>query len=286
MAKYKSGVQVMIDPAEIVTGKNSRWEGLDLDRVEEYAQSFEQHGQLVPVRVRNLAGDQVGLVFGFHRHAAAIRYNERNADKPMKLKCIVTTCNDEEALASSVIENKCRREATAMDDAVNQRRFREEFGWSNQKIAELYQCSPSYVSQIERLLILSPAVQRQVNDRTISVRAALNLAELPVEEQQEVLEQSRPARAETLSFDEHASVEPQLNGRHLGAAVAEKVRNNKIDAGGAKGRTLSEVRKLFEEVGEQSEIKEVKDLSALIGKVIRGSLKTGAVRKKLEAMFE
>lgn len=303
MAKYKSGVQVMVDPSEFVIGKNSRFDGIDMDHAESLAVSFEKHGQRQAVQARYV-GEDLTLVFGFHRHAAAVIYNERNPNNPMKVKCVVTSCNDEEAFQFSVIENKERNQTNAMDDAVNQRRFREEFGWTNVRIAELYRCSPSYVSQIEKLLTLPRALQVRIKERTLSVKAGLDMAELSSAEQQEVLSQEPvelpmatiieddddlfkvTTTTELPVSDHHESNGKAEKSSSFGARVAEKVRNKKIDQGGSKSRNLSELRKGLTEIKDATESEQVKKLIALTEKYIGGLLKTTTMQAKLEALFQ
>ena len=89
-----------------------------------------------PVQVRKVADNRVQLVLGYRRHRAALLYNLRHPDNPMKLKCVVVTVNDEEAFRRNIVENKQRAETTPIDDAFNQRRLREEFGWTDARIAE------------------------------------------------------------------------------------------------------------------------------------------------------
>jgi ParB-like chromosome segregation protein Spo0J len=60
----------------------------------------------------------------------------------MKLKAKVVIVNDEEAFRRDVVENRERAETSPVDDAHNQRRLREDFGWTG-RIAEFNHVTPS-----------------------------------------------------------------------------------------------------------------------------------------------
>lgn len=273
---YKSGVQVLIPVEDIILGKNTRWDGIDQDKAEEYATSFEKVGQLQPVIVRPANGDKVELVLGFTRHAAAVIYNERNPDKPMKLKCVQVNCNAEEALEKNIIENRMRSDPTPMDDAYAQRRLREEFMWPDAKIAEFYQIAPSRVSQLKRLLSLSKKVQMQVHKRELSFRAAMELS--GIENPDEVV-------AEEEAAVEEPSDAPHSNGkqrkkRSLSTRVLDKVREKKIERGGAVSRSLANVKNDLNEWIEALD-GERRDLCKALLKYISGGLKAETMRKKI-----
>jgi hypothetical protein len=84
-------------------------------------------------------------------------------------------------------EGRERRETTPVDNAVAQRRLREDYGWTDTKIAEFYRCSAPYVGTLKKLLTLPTRVQRLVHGKELSVQAATALADLPPDEQANVL---------------------------------------------------------------------------------------------------
>src|SRR5439155_16635218 len=100
-------------------------------------------------------------------------------ENPIKLQCKVVDCNPEEAFIRNIVENNERAETTPVDDAHNQRRLREEFGWSEQRIAEFYKRSVAYISQLRRTLQLPQPIQQAVARGDMAISAALDLVELP-----------------------------------------------------------------------------------------------------------
>ena len=257
-----------IDPQEIIVDEklNGRWTPHDGEAVEDMAKSFEAEGQLQPVQVRKVADNRVQLVLGYRRHRAALLYNQRHPDSPMKLKCVVVTVNDEEAFRRNIVENKQRAETTPIDDAFNQRRLREEFGWTDAKIAEFYGMASSYVGLLKKLLMLPTDAQLHVHKRELSVQAAAALADLPAEEQKQALASQQP-------------------GESLSKSVVKQVREKKIARGGKQSRSLAEVRSFLEGLTGPAERPQVKDLCDLLLEYIQGRLADDTMAQRLSALF-
>lgn len=268
-----------IDPQEIIVDAklNGRWEPHDEEAVNSLAKSFEEEGQLQPVQVRRVADNRVQLVMGYRRHAATVKFNKLHPDTPMKLKAVVVTINDEEAFRRNIVENRERRETTSLDDAFNQRRLRDDFGWTDTKIAEFYRVTPSYVGLLKKLLTLPTDTQKLVHARQLSVKAATALTELTPDEQQKALE---PVPEPTPSQVEVAPVPP--TGEKLSSRVVKAVRAAKIDKGGKQARSLSELRKFFEELTEKAQ---VKALAEMMLKFIQGRLTDKTMENKLTDLF-
>ena len=257
-----------IDPQEIIVDEklNGRWTPHDAEAVEDMAKSFEADGQLQPVQVRKVADNRVQLVLGYRRHRAALLYNQRHPDSPMKLKCVVVTVNDEEAFRRNIVENKQRAETTPIDDAFNQRRLREEFGWTDARIAEFYSMTSSYVGLLKKLLMLPTDAQLHVHNRELSVQAAAALADLPAQEQKQALASQQP-------------------GESLSKSVVKRVRERKIARGGKQSRSLAEVRSFLEGLTGPAERPQVKDLCDLLLEYIQGRLADDTMAQRLSALF-
>jgi len=301
-----------IDPEQIVVVEklNGRAWPHDEESVASMAKSFEEDGgQLQPVQVRRIAGNKVQLVLGYRRYNAALLYNKLHPDKPMKLKAIVLQINDEEALRRNIIENHERKETTPIDDAFAQRRLREDYGWPDTRIAEFYRCCPPYVGTLKKLLTLPTKVQRLVHGRELSVQAATSLADLPPDEQAQVLasllpgeqpavapmttdqppaqDQSVGEQPPIASAGEPPAPVPQAEAKQetLSQAVTKKVREAKVAKGGKQARSLKEVRSFFEELTGPGEKPGVKKLAELVVKFIQGQLLDKTMTRHINALF-
>jgi ParB/RepB/Spo0J family partition protein len=257
--------EFLIDPQEILVDEalNGRWQPHDDQAIENMVKSFEDEGQLQAVQVRRVHDNKVQLVLGYRRYHAARLYNARHPDCPMKLKCKVVIVNDEEAFRRNVVENRERAETSPVDDAHNQRRLREDFGWSDTKIAEFYHVTPSYVGVLKKLLGLDGDVQGLVHARRLSVQAATGLADLPAEDQRQVL-----GAGEVTSQN-----------------VVRRVRDKKIDNGKGQSRSLAEVRAFLESLAGPTEAAPLRELAEDLLRFIRGKIKDEAMAKRLRKLL-
>jgi ParB/RepB/Spo0J family partition protein len=266
--KVQRGEMFFIDPmfVQVNESLNGRAFPHDEDAIERRCNSFEKEGQLQPVIVRRIDDNRVQLVLGYCRYAAAVMYNKRHPDKPMKLKCVVSDLNEEEAFRKNIVENRERQETTPIDDAFNQRRLREEFGYNDSKIAEFYNCTPSYVSQLKKLLQLEPKIQLMVHRKEFAFSAALALADLPPEEREQALVEAADKGTST-------------------ASITKAVREKKIEKGKGHSRSLKEVRSYFEELSGPAEKSGIKSIAELMLKFISGRIKEETMTNRLNSLF-
>jgi ParB/RepB/Spo0J family partition protein len=257
--------EFLIDPQEILVDEalNGRWQPHNDLAVENMVKSFEDEGQLQAVQVRRIHDNKVQLVLGYRRFNAAKLYNERHPDSPMKLKCKVVIVNDEEAFRRNIVENRERAETSPVDDAHNQRRLREGFGWTDTKIAEFYHVTASYVGVLKKLLGLPTDVQKLVHARRLSVQAATGLADLPADEQEQIL------TAGDVTYQE----------------VVKQVRDRKIDKGKGQSRSLAEVRAFLEGLTGPAEPAPLKELAEDLLKFIQGKIKDETMAKRLRKLL-
>lgn len=264
--KVNRGDLFLISPEHIIVDDNAngRWKPHDEAKIAELVASYEVDGQLQPVQVRKLADHKVTLVLGFRRVAAVKKFNELHPDKPMQVKCVVATAiNEEDAFRRNIEENRNRAETTPVDDAVNQRRLRDVYQWTDKRIAELYGCNPSVVSQLKKLLTLSNEYLEKVHSKELSLQAALSLVDLTDEEKKEVLAEGTSTKT-----------------------VRKKVRKKKQKKNQRMSRNLTEVKEYFEGLGGPAERPELKALAECVLKFINGSVSDEDMGKQLVLIFD
>lgn len=241
------------------------------EEVEALANSIKEYGQQQPAVVRRIDGNKVQLVAGYGRWRAVTKLNQENPEKPLKLMCRVADLNAEEAFVRSIVENNERAATTPTDDAFAQRRLREDFGWSEEKIATFYKKSVSYVAQLRKLLQLSTPIQTEVSKGNLTVAAALDVAQLPETEREAVVS---------------AAKDPET-GKVDANTVRTKVREKKQQSGGAVSRTMREVRAYFEGQTGPAESESVRKLCDKILDYISGKISdqqmTNALNKYTKA---
>lgn len=157
---------------------NGRWKPVSQQAIEDMAHSILENGQLQPVEVRtDRATGKYKTILGVTRVKAIKWGNETGLfNPPLLIKAIKTTANDEVSFKHNLVENLERNNTTAIDDAHNHQRLREQYGWSDVEIAKLYKYSPQKVSQYKHLLELPTKIQEQIHDGVMSVAAGVMVA--------------------------------------------------------------------------------------------------------------
>jgi ParB/RepB/Spo0J family partition protein len=231
---------------------------LKAQKVATLAESIKKDGQKQPVLVRRVEGNKIQLVAGYTRHAAITLLNTQQPDDPLRIQCKVVDMSPEEAFVSNLIENLQRDDTTPMDDAHNQRRLRDQYGWSEQKIADFYKNSVAYIGQLRKTLQLPEAIQQGVQAKTVPLQAALDLTELPAAEAVTVVA---------------AATNPET-GKVDATKVRQHVRNKRIEAGKGQGkaRSMKEVRTFFEETTGPGEAEGVRELAKKVLSFIEGKI--------------
>jgi ParB-like chromosome segregation protein Spo0J len=180
----------MVDPYQLVVKENLRGRHLPPtdDVILNMAISMMEHGQRQAVECRKIEDNKLLLVLGFTRTAAArlIRTGftnpetgEEMKDDQFKLKCTITDANDTKAFINNIVENAHRKQTSPIDDAYNQHRLRDQYGYNDVDIRKLYQYSDSNkVGRYRRLLSLPQQAQTLVHDNRLSVQAALDLLDI------------------------------------------------------------------------------------------------------------
>lgn len=261
------------DPNLIVDHANNARKGNRSDAdVKRMVSSFEDEGQLQPCKVR--PGDAAGqyvLVAGFCRRDAAVEYNKRHPKDKMLLSIEVAVMTPEEAFRASIAENLERKATNAIDDATNMVRLRDEFGYSNKRIAETYGSpyNPDKVAQFIKLLDLPKKVQDQVARKEMPAVAAAELAALPPEEIEEILK----ATANTT----------KANGKVRGETVRRAVK----DAQGKRSMaSVGEVRELLEDMTGPGEVSLVRKSATALLKFLAGDVDAPKSERALRKLWE
>jgi len=122
-------------------------------KMEELIASIKEHGVLQPVLLREVGHERYQLVAGERRFRAA------QAAGLTTVPAIVKDCNDRELLEMAVVENVQREDIGAMEAARAYRRLLDEFGLTQEMVAQRVGKSRSSVANLVRLLDLPESVQ-------------------------------------------------------------------------------------------------------------------------------
>jgi ParB family chromosome partitioning protein len=181
LAKGNKGKIMEISLKEISRNPfQPRKEFNDLELIE-LAKSIQMYGIIQPVIVRK-ARHGYQLIAGERRYRAC-RMIGRNT-----ITAIVQEMNDEKVAAVSLIENLQRKELNYFEEAGAYARLLQEFGMTQEELAQKIGKSQSAIANKLRLLKLAEEIRCVITTETITERHARALLKLnSVEMQKEVL---------------------------------------------------------------------------------------------------
>ncbi len=149
----------------------------DQEQLEELAASIREHGVLHPVVVRPV-DEAFELVVGERRLRACQLLGWQS------VPAIVREMSDSEVAEIALIENVQREGLSFFEEAEGYRRLIDEFGLTQDELAERLGKSQSAVANKLRLLRLSPEVRSLISREMLSERHARALLRIPDEKVQ------------------------------------------------------------------------------------------------------
>jgi ParB family chromosome partitioning protein len=173
--------------------------------------SIRELGVLQPVLVRPTA-EGYELIAGERRWRAARRAGLRS------VPAIVREAADEASLEQALVENLHREDLNALEEAAGYQQLIEEFELTHDQVAARVGKSRTAVTNMLRLLLLPPAIQKLVAENQLAAGHARALLGTPDRAFQEAL--ARRAVAEGLSVravEEAVRLRNEL-GEQLGGA--------------------------------------------------------------------
>lgn len=188
--------------------------------LDELAASIRHHGVLQPVLVTKQQNTYV-LIAGERRWRAARRAGLKS------VPAIVRNVTEREALEFALVENLQREDLNPMDEARAYQILLDEFGLSQEEIAERVDKSRPAVANALRLLNLPPDIQADVESGRLSAGHARALLALPSADAQRrwrdvVLERGLSVRELEQAIQRELERKPQVKPRRKLTASAEQ----------------------------------------------------------------
>lgn len=165
-----------VSPGDIRPNPYQPRQIFDEAAIEELAASMKEHGVIQPLIVRR-DGPGYQLVAGERRLRAAIK---AGLDK---IPVVVKSLSVREAMELSLVENLQREDLGPIEEAEAYKRLSEEFGLTQEQIAQRVGKSRSDVANTMRLLRLEPEIKQLINEGKISGGHGRALVGLPREQQ-------------------------------------------------------------------------------------------------------
>lgn len=224
---------------EIVRGRYQPRQEFDQESLEELAASIRAQGVMQPVVVRPKAQGGYELVAGERRWRAA-----QLAGLQM-IPAVVKDVSDEQASAMALIENIQREDLNPLEEAAALERLKEEFQLTQQQVADAVGKSRVAVTNLLRLLNLTPAVRELLSSGAIEMGHARALLTLSALDQERLAQQ---VAHQQLSVRQTEALVRKLQQRVAGGLKSSGVERAK-DAD-----TLRLERELSDRIGAQVSI--------------------------------
>lgn len=145
----------------------------DADALTSLADSITRLGVLQPILVtRNPTSERYTIIAGERRWRAS------RLAKKTKIPAIVVELDDPVIREVQLIENLEREQLNPIDEALALQSLQEQFGYSEYGLAQRLKRSYQFVRGRLELLKLDERVQQFLRDNTISIMAALELAQI------------------------------------------------------------------------------------------------------------
>jgi ParB family transcriptional regulator, chromosome partitioning protein len=146
--------------------------GMDPERLQELADSIRAQGLIQPIVVRPIGPDRYEIIAGERRWRAA-----QLADLS-EVPAVVREVPDQATVAMALIENIQREDLNPLEEAAALKRLIDEFHLTHQQAAEAVGRSRAAVTNLLRLLDLSPEIKQLLDTRKLEMghaRALLTL---------------------------------------------------------------------------------------------------------------
>jgi ParB family chromosome partitioning protein len=165
-------VQQTLRLDELQPGKYQPRTHMDQESLAELAESIREQGIMQPILVRRVEQ-------GYEIIAGERRWRAARLAGLGEVPVLVRDVPDEAALAMSLIENIQRENLNPLEEAVGIQRLVDEFGMTHEKAAGAVGRSRSAVSNLLRLLNLTPPVQELLAHNRLEMGHARALLPLP-----------------------------------------------------------------------------------------------------------
>ncbi|MEO5838159.1 MAG: ParB/RepB/Spo0J family partition protein [Acidimicrobiales bacterium] len=156
-------------------------EHFDEEALSSLTASIREMGVLQPILVRPAVDDQYEIIAGERRWRAAKRAGLQH------IPAIVREIEDTAALEHALVENLHRQDLNPLEEAAAYQQLMEDFGLTQEAVAQRVGRSRSAVANTLRLFQLPPTLQRMIADGRLTAGHARALLSTPDRELQEEL---------------------------------------------------------------------------------------------------
>jgi len=164
----------VIDISSIRLNPRQPRRSLDEERLDELAESIREHGVIEPIIVRPSGDGAFELVAGERRFRAAVQAGLQS------IPAVARVLNDRQSLELALVENLQREDIKPLECAQAYRRLMDEFGLTQEQVAQRVGKDRSTVANTLRLLNLPLPILESLDKGEITeghARALLSIAD-------------------------------------------------------------------------------------------------------------
>ncbi len=202
-AEERSGAQSTLPISQIQPGMKQPRKKFDAEAISQLADSIREHGLLQPITVRRLASGYYQIIAGERRWRAA---KEAELDE---VPVNIVEADDRKVMELGLIENLQREDLNPMEEANGYRVLMEEYGLTQEQVAQRMGKSRPAIANALRLLTLPDPVRFLLEEGKLSAGHAKAILAAPAGEVQRKLAQR--VVAEGLSVRETEALAKRLS---------------------------------------------------------------------------
>ena len=162
-----------INISQIVPNPSQPRKNFKNEELKELSSSIKNQGLIQPIIVKPTHDNQFQIIAGERRWRACQLNGMHEVD------CVIKEIDDTNVLEAALIENIQREDLNVIEEANAYKGLIDIKGINNEKLAKLIGKSPSYVSNILRLLELDKKIQEMVINGSLSMGHARALIGVP-----------------------------------------------------------------------------------------------------------
>ncbi|MBI1215765.1 MAG: ParB/RepB/Spo0J family partition protein [Alphaproteobacteria bacterium] len=157
-----AGGQRKLPVDKLTPGKFQPRRHFDEGAIDQLAESISVHGVLQPLLVRTISNSMFEIIAGERRWRAAQKAQLH------EVPVVIQELTDKEALEIALIENLQREDLSAIEEAEGYQRLVDEFGHTQEMLAQQLGKSRSHVANTLRLLKLPAKLQGMIQKGLLS----------------------------------------------------------------------------------------------------------------------
>lgn len=170
---------VYLPIAKVEPGLNQPRKQFDEESLNDLADSVREHGIIQPLTVRRLSSGYYQIIAGERRWRAA------KIAGLSEVPAVIVEADDRKVMELGLIENLQREDLNPMEEADGYLALKEEFGMTQEEIAQRMGKSRPAIANALRLTALPSLLRDMVVDGDLSAGHARTLLALPREDLQE-----------------------------------------------------------------------------------------------------